>query len=120
MSPFIFVAGSILFSVSAQLLLKKGMNLIASVADGAGRSYVVVKMATSPWVIVGLIFYGLDVSCWIMALSQLELSLAYPFGSLSYVGIMLGSWFFFKENINRMRWLGIGVIILGLLIISQS
>jgi multidrug transporter EmrE-like cation transporter len=77
-------------------------------------------MVTSPWVIGGLAVYGVGVISWLFALSHLELSYAYPFSSLGYVGIILGSYFLFKERISAIRLVGIGVIILGLLIISQS
>jgi drug/metabolite transporter (DMT)-like permease len=77
-------------------------------------------MATSPWVIGGLVVYGLGVLNWLMALSRLELSYVYPFASLSYVGIIIGSYFLFKEKLSRLRLIGIFIIIVGVLITSQS
>ena len=114
MSPLVFVVFSTIFGVSGQLMLKRGMNHTRS-----GQS-IFVYMATSPWVIGGVIVYGLGVLNWLMALSRLELSYVYPFASLSYVGIIIGSYFLFKENMSRMRILGICIIIAGVLITSQS
>jgi drug/metabolite transporter (DMT)-like permease len=74
----------------------------------------------SPYVIGGLIAYGSGVVFWLAALSYLEVSYLYPFASLSYVGIIIGSYVLFKEDINRLRLLGIAVIILGVFITSQS
>jgi multidrug transporter EmrE-like cation transporter len=116
MSPFVFIAVSVTCSVCGQLSLKHGMSLIARSATTS----VFVRMVTSPWVIGGLAVYGVGVISWLFALSHLELSYAYPFSSLGYVGIILGSYFLFKERISAIRLVGIGVIILGLLIISQS
>jgi multidrug transporter EmrE-like cation transporter len=116
MSPFVFIALSVTCSVCGQLSLKHGMSLIARSATLS----VLARMVTSPWVIGGLAVYGVGVISWLFALSHLELSYAYPFSSLGYVGIILGSYFLFKERISAIRLVGIGVIILGLLIISQS
>jgi multidrug transporter EmrE-like cation transporter len=116
MSPFVFIAVSVTCSVCGQLSLKHGMSLIAR----SGATSVLVRMVMSPWVIGGLAVYGVGVISWLFALSHLELSYAYPFSSLGYVGIILGSYFLFKERISALRLVGIGVIILGLLIISQS
>jgi multidrug transporter EmrE-like cation transporter len=116
MSPYLAIALSIAFTISGQLLLKRGMGVLGqlTIRDLALRAIM------SPWVIVGLAVYVCGVVCWTIALSQRDLSFVYPFSSLSYVGIMLGSYFLFKEHISRVRLLGIGVIIAGLLIISLS
>jgi multidrug transporter EmrE-like cation transporter len=117
MSPFVFIALSTVFGIAGQMLLKSGMSRMGGAA--AGKS-LVVKMVTSPWVMGGLIIYGLGVVNWLMALSHLELSYAYPFASLSYIGIIIGSYFVFKERITLMRLAGIAVIIAGVLVTSQS
>jgi drug/metabolite transporter (DMT)-like permease len=64
--------------------------------------------------------YGTGVIFWLLALSNYELSYVYPFASLSYIGIIIGSYFIFKERISALRVLGIAVIISGVLITSQS
>lgn len=116
MSPFLAIALSIVFTISGQLMLKRGMGVLGqlTIRDLARRA------VTSPWVIGGLGIYGCGVVCWTIALSQRDLSFVYPFSSLSYVGIMVGSYFLFRERISHIRLLGIGVIIVGLLIISFS
>jgi len=117
-SPFVFVGLSVFFTISGQLLLKNGMNKLGR--SGAAGMGVLIRMATSPWVVGGLAVYFCGVISWILALSKLDLTLAYPFGSLSYVGIFIASYFLFKEKITPARWAGIGIIVAGLLIISLS
>jgi multidrug transporter EmrE-like cation transporter len=116
MSPFLAIALSITATITGQLMLKRGMGALGQLSlQSLAKSAV-----TSPWVIFGLGIYACGVMFWTIALSRLDLSFVYPFSSLSYAGIMLGSYFLFKEHISRIRVLGIGVIIVGLLIISQS
>ncbi len=113
---FIYIILSTVFTVFGQLSLKQGMNVIGRTPGGS----VPIRMATSIWVIGGLAVYAFGVIFWTLALSGTELSKVYPFASLAYVGIVVGSYFAFKEPVNRLRLVGVAVIILGLIIISQS
>lgn len=117
MSPFVFIAFSTVLGICGQLLLKQGMNMISRSSNNAG---MIQRMVLSPWVIGGLAIYGTGVIFWLLALSNFELSYVYPFASLSYIGIIIGSYFLFKERITMMRVLGIAVIIAGVLITSQT
>jgi multidrug transporter EmrE-like cation transporter len=117
MSPFVFVGFSTIFGICGQLLLKAGMTRVGKQQSGGS---VLVGIATSPRVVGGLLIYGLGVMFWLLALSNFELSYVYPFASLSYVGIILGSYFIFKEKINMLRVIGIATIIAGVLITSLS
>jgi multidrug transporter EmrE-like cation transporter len=117
MSPYIFVALSTIFGIAGQLLLKRGMGSIGQSATGVA---MLKRIILSPWVIGGLIIYAMGVVNWLLALSSFELSYVYPFASLSYIGIIVGSYFIFRERITLMRVLGIAVIISGVLISSRS
>ena len=116
MSPFVFVALSTTFAITGQLLLKHGMSLIV---QKAGSNFI-LKIIRSPWVIGGLVVYGTGVIFWLLALSSFPISYIYPFASLSYIGIIVGSYFIFKEPMNRLRLMGIAMIIIGVLVSSQS
>ena len=117
MSPYVFVALSTIFGIAGQLLLKRGMGSIGQVEPGL---LMIKRIILSPWVVGGLIVYALGVVNWLLALSSFELSYVYPFASLSYIGIIIGSYFIFRERITLMRLLGIAVIISGVLISSRS
>lgn len=118
MSPFVFIGFSTVFGICGQLMLKHGMSRMGSVTAVGGS--LIRGIITSPWVIGGLVVYGLGVINWLLALSHLELSYAYPFASLSYIGIIIGSYFIFKERITMLRVAGIAVIIAGVLVTSLS
>ncbi len=117
MSPFVFIAFSTVFGICGQLLLKSGMTRVG--VRSSGGSFL-KGIITSPWVIGGLLVYGTGVIFWMLALSYFEISYVYPFASLSYIGIILGSYFIFKERLSVMRLMGIAMIIAGVLITSQS
>jgi multidrug transporter EmrE-like cation transporter len=117
MSPFIFIAFSTIFGICGQLSLKRGMSRIGASTPDVSFLAAIIK---SPWVVGGLLVYGIGVIFWMLALSYFEISYVYPFASLSYIGIVLGSYFIFRERLNLARLMGIAMIIAGVLIISQT
>jgi multidrug transporter EmrE-like cation transporter len=61
-----------------------------------------------------------SVVVWIMALSRVEVSIAYPMLSVGYVVNAAAAWYLFGEQVTVMRLAGIGIIILGVFIVARS
>lgn len=116
MSPYIYIAVSTILGVCGQLLLKHGMTKMGQ----RSNTSMLQGIITSPWVIGGLLVYGSGVVFWLLALSSFPISYVYPFASLSYIGILIGSYLIFHEPLNRIRIFGIATIIAGVLITSIS
>jgi drug/metabolite transporter (DMT)-like permease len=117
--------GYILISVVAgavgQILLKKGMTLMGAITLSSSQILGVLwRMATNPYVIIGLIIYVCGTVFWLAALSRVDLSYAYPFASLSYVVMLTASWLLFHENITPVRLGGTLIVALGVFVISRS
>ncbi len=70
------------------------------------------------WFAVGLILAG--ASLWMVGMSKFSLSFLYPFLSINYVCVMVGSQFFLKESVGLYRYLSVVCIVVGLIIISKS
>jgi multidrug transporter EmrE-like cation transporter len=115
---WLFVGLSTLFSILGQLGLKYAMRRIAAQNDAA-RS-LLVRIILSPYVIAALFVYGCGVLFWLMALSRLEVSLVYPFASLSYVGIIVASHYLFGEHVSRARVVGVGIVVIGVIVVGLS
>ena len=114
MLVILFILNSTICSVLGQLALKQGMRRIAACATGS----VLVSIVTSKWVMGGLTVYGAGVFFWLMALSRADITYVYPFASLGYVGIILGSHYLFKEHVSRVRLLGVLIIITGVVVVG--
>jgi multidrug transporter EmrE-like cation transporter len=112
----LFILSSTVCSVLGQLALKQGMQQIAA----SGSEAVLKSIVVSKWVFGGLMVYGAGVLFWLMALSRAELTYVYPFASLGYAGIIVGSHFLFKERISRMRLVGVMIIISGVILVGLS
>ena len=64
--------------------------------------------------------YAFSVVIWILALSRVQVSIAYPLLSMGYVVNAVAAWWLFNEAFNPTKVVGIGVIILGVVIISRA
>ena len=106
-----FLAANLLFAVSGQLLLKFSMNELQAHPD-ALLSYF--------WILCGLGVYAVGIGAWMLCLSYLDLSYAYPFTGLNYVVILGASWFLFGEILSLQRLTGVTVICLGVALIPSS
>ena len=113
----LFLLINLIVSAGAQLMLKAGMLEIGSFQFSGNFLEYALNMLT--WKIIGGLFlYASGIAFWLLCLSKLELSFAYPVSTVQYILIFLGSWIFFQENIGWQRILGMLVICLGVLVIS--
>lgn len=119
----VLIVISVLLGVLGQLLLKMGMNQVGPLESEGGLGGLVrigIQVFSNLKVIGGFAAYGVSSLFWIAVLSKINLSLAYPMLALLYVLVPLAAWLFLGEQIPPLRWLGIGVIIVGIVIISRT
>lgn len=116
------VCATIACGAAGQIMLKNGMNAVGKIekAESLVSAETISKMASNIFVVLGLLLYALSAIFWLGAISSLEISLAYPLMSLSYVLVAVLAFFIFKENISVLRWAGIAVIILGCVMLAKS
>jgi multidrug transporter EmrE-like cation transporter len=108
-------------SAAGQLLLKRGMSTMGPLTISANQIFKTMwRIGTNPYVCIGLFVYLCGTFLWLVALSRVDLSYAYPFASLSYIVIIIGAWLFFGERIDMWRILGSLAIITGVIFISRS
>ena len=75
---------------------------------------------SEPHIVGGLSCYVVSVVVWIMALSRVEVSIAYPLPSVGYVVNAIAAYYLFGEAVTPMRLTGIAVIIAGVWIVARS
>lgn len=118
---FSLVLCGVLLNAAAQLLLKAGTNAIG-VFEFSRENILPVgwKVASEPHIMTGLACYVVSIVVWIMALSRVEVSIAYPMLSIGYVVNAIAAWYLFGEAVTVMRLTGIGFIIIGVFIVARS
>ena len=118
---FMMILVTDLLESVAQTLLKEGVNGVGmaniTLANFAG---FIANSVSNPLVLLGLSVYILNFLLWMTILSRVELSVAMPAGSASYILVPVFSMLFLHEAINPARWFGIIFIVAGIYFVSQS
>ncbi len=119
-SGFFFIALTIALTVYGQLVFKWQVDLAGQVPSGLAEQIgFVLRLLVNPWVISSFAAAFLGSLTWMGALTQFELSFAYPFMSLAYVVVMVFSYWLFREPLTMPKVIGTLVVILGLFIITR-
>lgn len=118
--PLVFV--SLACGVSGQLALKAGMTGVGEVGANAISQPVslVARAASNPLIVGGLALYVLGAISWMAVLSRVPLSFAYPLLALGYAVTPVLAWLVLRESLSPMRWVGIAVISLGVILVTRS
>lgn len=116
MSILLAIFVCVFIIVSGQLLLKTGVGK----PFHKSIPLELIRIFTSRNVILGFSLYIFSALLWLWILQNADLSYAYPMLSLAYVLVILSSKFILKEHIPLIRWIGVIVICLGIILISQS
>ena len=121
MSTIMLILAATVLGVVGQMLLKQGMTQMGPLSlTISSTARIIWSIATSPLVIGGLLIYAIGTFFWLITLSRLELSVAYPFVSLNHVVIFLLAWLVLKEQISPLRAVGVVIICAGMLLVARS
>lgn len=93
------------------------MKLGMSTVGGGGFAATIAAGFTEPVVLLGLACYAASTVSWLVVLSRVPLSIAYPFGALSYVVVVLVA-LATGEHVSGLRWLGVALIVGGIWLVS--
>ena len=111
----------VLLNAAAQLLLKAGTNAIGHFEFNVANALPIgLKVAAQPFILGGLACYAVSVVVWILALSRVEVSVAYPMLSIGYVVNAVAAYLLFGEAVTVQRLVGIGIIVVGVYIVARS
>ncbi len=115
------ILAGVLLNAAAQLALKKGMIQIGYFQFSMENIIpVTCRVALNPFVIAGLACYVVSVVVWLMVLSRVEVSFAYPILSVGYIVTAVAGRYLFDEALTPIRWVGIIVICIGVYLITRS
>lgn len=119
---------SIGLAVTGQLAMKAGMNKVTH--DGKdplefkefAHPFKLVKRVVKdgPWAVGGIVLYAVSAVFWLVVLSRVALSVAYPIVAVGYVVVVLYSRFVFNEPVKAIAWVGLALIVVGVAITAQG
>ncbi len=123
MTPLTFalLMAGVALNAAAQLALKAGTNRIGEFAFALDNIVPIgARLASSPYILAGVGCYVVSLVVWILGLSRVPVSIAYPMLSIGYVVNALAAWYLLGEAVTPMRLVGIGIIVLGVFIVARS
>jgi multidrug transporter EmrE-like cation transporter len=111
----------VFLNAAAQLLLKAGARVLVGIPISLANAGVVLERAAlSGPILGGLACYVVSVGVWILALTRVQVSVAYPMLSIGYVVSAVAAWLLFDEHLSAQRMTGIGVIVVGCWLVARS
>ena len=118
---FSFLMAGVLLNAGAQLALKAGTNRIGEFAFSLDNVVPIgMRLASSPYILLGLGCYVVSVVVWILGLSRVPVSVAYPLLSVGYIVNALAAWMLFGESLTAQKMVGIGMIVVGVVLVARS
>lgn len=118
---FALILTGVVLNACAQLLLKAGTNAVGHFAFQRDNLLPVgLKLALEPHILSGMACYVVSLVVWIMALSRVPVSIAYPMLSIGYVINAFVAWQWLGEDLSLQKLLGIGFIVLGVYVVARA
>ena len=112
---------SIVTGIIGQLILKKGTASQRVSFDASQPLASLLTLALNPYLLAWIFFAGISAALWIFVVSRFELSFAFPISTtLSYVLILILSWWLFGEQMPVTRWIGVALMCAGIFLAAQS
>ena len=100
-----------------ELLLKAGASATAD--PGRSWSWLGITALQSPLTWLGISVIVLDLIIWLYILKYIPLSIAFPLSRAVDVLVPISCWLILKEAISPLRWGGIALVIVGLVIVAK-
>lgn len=110
----------VVMNALGQLFLKKASLDVGEIGVSSGIGTTASKLASAPWLWCGLVSYVLSFVIWLVVLSRVDVSYAFPFFSVGYVVVAIAGHAFFDETISTTRMAGIAIICLGVVVLATS
>ena len=119
---FFLIITCVTLSALSQMVMKLGMSgpqTQAALANGFKLS-TAWDVVTNLYVFLGLSMYVVGAGLWLLVLSKVDVSMAYPFVGLGFVMTMFLGWAFLNESIGIARISGTLFIVAGVILVSRS
>lgn len=116
---YLFIAGTLIFTVFGQIILKWRINQKAGIPENTTILSLVqyfTKLLMDPYIIAGFASAFIASLFWMLAMTKFEITIAYPFMSLAPALVFLIGVVFLGENFTIGKLIGLFIIILGVIV----
>lgn len=116
-NPWLQFILNIIGVVVYELLLKAGASATADPAKSWSGFGITALTSPLTWLAIGVIV--VDLIIWLYILRYIPLSIAFPLSRVVDVLVPISCWLILKEAISPLRWGGIALLIVGLVIVAK-
>jgi uncharacterized membrane protein len=118
----IVVSMAMFFAALSDVYFRKGMKVVGALEAFKTIVFIryIVKAISNGYVFLGIVFASLTFFLWLIALSWSDVSWALPMSSVQYIFVTFIAIVMLKEKVNRERWIGILLIIIGIAFLMES
>lgn len=118
MTGYLYIAGTLLFTVYGQIILKWRLNMLSfKLPDSTSQKVVaIIKLLLDPYIISGFVAAFVASLFWIAAMSKFEITKAYPFMSLAPALVFMIGVLVLNESFSWGKVIGLLLIIIGTIV----
>jgi drug/metabolite transporter (DMT)-like permease len=122
LKTFVLIFLMIMFGPLGNVSLSKGMKTIGAISlhQPADLLHVGLQVFQSPFIWLGILLQLMFFVSYLLVLSWADYSFVQPAGSVAYAVVAMQAHFILKEAISPIRWAGVCVICLGVLIVGHT
>lgn len=116
-NPWVQLSICVILATAAEIFLKLGARQVANL--DSKWSWTGLTGLESVWVWWGILASVVSLFNWLATIRKLPLTIAFPVGNVVHILVPLSCWIFLGEAILPRRWLGIALLLLGLMIVAK-
>ncbi|HEV2348864.1 MAG TPA: EamA family transporter [Terriglobia bacterium] len=122
LETIVLLAPIVLFASAGNVLLAKGMKQVGQAQSWSPAALAVLfaKAFANPWVWLGIASLLVFLMSFMAVLSWADYSFVAPAAAVSYALAPLLSHWWLGEVVTPMRWAGVGIICLGVALITRT
>lgn len=107
---------------AGHVMLAKGMKTIGDMTEVSSHRLgaMVTRTVTNPWVLFGVFLQASFFAMYLMLLSRAEVSQVLPMTAADYIVVVFLAHLVLAEAVTPARWLGVGFITLGVLMVWRT
>lgn len=118
---YLYIVGTILFTVYGQVVLKWRIRSYGSLPDQFCESFFfLLRLLMDFYILSGFLAAFIASLFWMAAMTKFELSFAYPFMATNFILVLIISAYLLNEPLTYTKMLGVCLIVLGLIVVAKG
>jgi drug/metabolite transporter (DMT)-like permease len=111
------IATPILASIS-QVIVKWQINQVSEMPEGLSQKlWLLMEFLIRPWIVFSMLITFFGGVTWIVAMTKLDISYAYPYVAATFILVPAAAVFVFGEQVTFGKLLGGILIVIGIAIV---